>query len=45
MPHAAPGAIILMHHGGDERDQTLEARRIVRPPLRAQGYVFEALCG
>jgi peptidoglycan/xylan/chitin deacetylase (PgdA/CDA1 family) len=45
MNHAAPGAIILMHDGGGERDQTLEALRIALPQLRAQGYVFEALCG
>ena len=45
MNHAAPEAIILMHDGGGERDQALEALRIVLPQLRAQRYVFEALCG
>ena len=45
LSHAAPGAVILMHDGGGDRSQTIEALRIVLPQLRAQGYVFEALCG
>lgn len=45
MSNARPGAIILMHDGGGERDQTLAALRLALPQLRAQGYVFEALCG
>lgn len=45
LTNARPGAIILMHDGGGERDQTLEALRIALPQLRAQGYVFQALCG
>jgi peptidoglycan/xylan/chitin deacetylase (PgdA/CDA1 family) len=45
LSNAAPGAIILMHDGGGDRTQTIEALRIALPQLRAQGYVFEALCG
>lgn len=45
LSHAAPGAVILMHDGGGDRSQTIEALRIVLPQLRTQGYVFEALCG
>ncbi len=43
--NASPGAIILMHDGGGDRAQTIEALRVVLPQLRARGYVFEALCG
>lgn len=45
MTNATPGAIILMHDGGGDRTQTIEALRIALPRLRQQGYVFEALCG
>ncbi len=45
MGNARPGAIILMHDGGGDRSQTVEALRLVLPQLRQQGYVFEALCG
>lgn len=45
LTNAAPGAIILMHDGGGDRTQTIEALQIALPQLRQQGYVFEALCG
>lgn len=35
-----PGQIVLMHDGGGERNQTVEALRIALPQLREQGYRF-----
>ena len=35
-----PGQIVLMHDGGGERSQTVEALRIALPQLREQGYRF-----
>lgn len=40
-----PGAIILMHDGGGERDQTVAALQQVLPQLRDQGYVFYTIFG
>lgn len=40
---ARPGAIILMHDGGGNRSQSVQALRSVLPDLAAEGYVFEAL--
>ena len=37
---AWPGAIILMHDGGGDRSQTIEALKIALPQLRAEGYKF-----
>ncbi|MCI8469786.1 MAG: polysaccharide deacetylase family protein [Eggerthellaceae bacterium] len=37
---AKPGSIILMHDGGGDRSQTVEALRIALPYLREQGYRF-----
>lgn len=45
LQNASPGAIFLMHDGGGDRSQTIEALEIVLPQLRQQGYTFEALCG
>jgi peptidoglycan/xylan/chitin deacetylase (PgdA/CDA1 family) len=36
-----PGAIILMHDGGGDREQTVEALKIALPKLDKQGYVFK----
>jgi peptidoglycan/xylan/chitin deacetylase (PgdA/CDA1 family) len=40
MSQANAGAIILMHDGGGDRSQSVEALRTVLPQLSAQGYVF-----
>lgn len=36
----APGNIVLMHDGGGDRSQTVEALRAALPKLREQGYRF-----
>ena len=35
-----PGAVVLMHDGGGDRSQTVEAVDQVIPELRAQGWRF-----
>ncbi len=42
--HARPGAILLMHDGGGERSQTVEALEAVLEELSARGYSFALLC-
>lgn len=37
---AWPGAIVLMHDGGGDRSQTVEALKDALPYLRSQGYRF-----
>lgn len=37
---AFPGAIALMHDGGGDRSQTVEALKIAIPQLQAEGYTF-----
>ena len=37
---AKPGSVILMHDGGGNRSQTIEALRNALPKLKAQGYKF-----
>ena len=37
---AKPGSVILMHDGGGNRSQTVEALRSALPKLKAQGYRF-----
>jgi peptidoglycan/xylan/chitin deacetylase (PgdA/CDA1 family) len=39
-----PGAIVLMHDGGGQREQTLEALNTILATLMQQGYRFESLC-
>ena len=39
-----PGAIVLMHDGGGERSQTVEALAAVLDGLTARGYAFGVLC-
>lgn len=41
---AYPGAIVLMHDGGGDRSQTVEALETILETLSSQGYVFEAVC-
>jgi peptidoglycan/xylan/chitin deacetylase (PgdA/CDA1 family) len=36
----APGAVVLLHDGGGDRSQTVEAVRRTVPTLRAEGYRF-----
>lgn len=40
MLQAGPGDILLMHDGGGDRSQTIEALREALPKLREQGYRF-----
>jgi cellulose synthase/poly-beta-1,6-N-acetylglucosamine synthase-like glycosyltransferase/peptidoglycan/xylan/chitin deacetylase (PgdA/CDA1 family) len=40
MPSGGKGAIILMHDGGGNRAQTIEALRILIPRLQQEGYAF-----
>lgn len=35
-----PGSVILMHDGGGDRSQTVEALKILIPELKARGYTF-----
>ena len=37
---AKPGSVILMHDGGGDRSQTVEALRQALPKLKAEGYRF-----
>jgi peptidoglycan/xylan/chitin deacetylase (PgdA/CDA1 family) len=37
---ATPGDVVLMHDGGGDRSQTVEALEIALPQLAAQGYKF-----
>ena len=37
---ASSGNVILMHDGGGDRDQTVEALRTALPKLKSQGYKF-----
>ena len=37
---AKPGDVVLMHDGGGDRSQTVEALRSALPKLAAQGYKF-----
>lgn len=39
-----PGAIVLLHDGGDNRAGTLEALSTILAALSAEGYTFPALC-
>ncbi len=41
---AHPGAIVLMHDGGGDRSQTVEALEAILETLSSQGYVFEVVC-
>ncbi len=38
-----PGAIALMHDGGGDRTQTIEALDLALPQLKEQGYVFRSI--
>lgn len=36
-----PGGVVLLHDGGGDRSQTVEAVRLIIPQLRAQGWTFD----
>jgi peptidoglycan-N-acetylglucosamine deacetylase len=39
-----PGAIVLLHDGGNSRAGTIEALKTILATLSAEGYTFPALC-
>jgi peptidoglycan/xylan/chitin deacetylase (PgdA/CDA1 family) len=41
--HAEPGAVILMHDGGEHHEQTVAAVPLIIDKLQAQGYTFVTL--
>jgi peptidoglycan/xylan/chitin deacetylase (PgdA/CDA1 family) len=41
---AYPGAVVLMHDGGRDRSQTVDALKTILRQLSDQGYRFEAIC-
>ncbi|GAB3488714.1 polysaccharide deacetylase family protein [Amycolatopsis cihanbeyliensis] len=42
---ATPGAVILMHDGGGDRSETVQALREALPELAARGYTFSTVPG
>ena len=42
---ARSGAVVLMHDGGSDRTQTVEALRLALPELAAAGYTFDVVPG
>ncbi|MBK1783818.1 polysaccharide deacetylase family protein [Prauserella cavernicola] len=42
---ASPGAVVLLHDGGGDRSDTVQALRIALPKLAAQGYEFTTVPG
>ncbi len=44
-PEAGRGAVVLMHDGGGDRAQTIEALNQLIPQLKAQGYQFSTVTG
>lgn len=44
LAHARPGAVLLLHDGGGNREQTVAALEIVLAELSARGYAFAPLC-
>lgn len=43
--HAYSGAVVLLHDGGGDRAQTVEALRIALPRLRSEGYRLAPIPG
>ncbi|WP_431677974.1 polysaccharide deacetylase family protein [Kitasatospora sp. KL5] len=43
--HLRPGGVVLMHDGGGDRSQTIEALKQLLPWLQAQGYTFDFPAG
>ena len=44
MTNVRPGSIVLMHDGGGDRSQTVEALAAVLEGLTGRGYEFDVLC-
>ena len=44
LTRASPGAIVLLHDGGDSRAGTVAALRTILATLTTEGYTFPALC-
>lgn len=44
-PEAGKGAVVLLHDGGGERSQTVDALEQLIPQLKAQGYTFRTVTG
>ncbi len=44
-PEPGKGAVVLMHDGGGDRSQTVEALNLLIPQLKAQGYQFSTVTG
>ena len=44
MTNVRPGSIVLMHDGGGDRSQTVEALATVLEGLTGRGYEFDVLC-
>ena len=44
LAHARPGAVLLLHDGGGNREQTVAALETVLAELSARGYAFAPLC-
>jgi len=40
LSQAKPGAIVLMHDGGGNRQETIKALSVIIPKLKQQGYRF-----
>ena len=40
LENAWPGSIVLMHDGGGDRSQTVEALKVALPRLKERGYRF-----
>jgi peptidoglycan/xylan/chitin deacetylase (PgdA/CDA1 family)/glycosyltransferase involved in cell wall biosynthesis len=45
VPSPGTGAIVLLHDGGGDRSQTVQALRTIIPQLRAAGYTFTTVSG
>ena len=43
LPRGNEGAIVTMHDGGGDRDQTVAALRVMIDELRARGYTFDTV--
>jgi cellulose synthase/poly-beta-1,6-N-acetylglucosamine synthase-like glycosyltransferase/peptidoglycan/xylan/chitin deacetylase (PgdA/CDA1 family) len=43
LPSGSRGAIVTMHDGGGDRDQTVAALRLMITELRARGYTFDTV--
>jgi len=44
LKYVQPGEIVLMHDGGGDRSQTLEALEAILKKLKSDGWVFKSFC-